>query len=66
MSPRDRIVSGVRQLFEQQYLESMSNHAKNEYAALSDDEKRTALKAFLQKQTSGSEEQWVKAIQDLL
>jgi hypothetical protein len=66
MSPRDRIVRGVHQLLEQQYLESMSNHAKDEYAGLSDDEKRTTLKAFLQKQTSGSEEQWVKAIQDLL
>jgi hypothetical protein len=66
MSPRDRIVRGVRQLLEQQYLESMSDHAKDEYAGLSDDEKRTTLKAFLQKQTSGSDEQWVKALQDLL
>jgi hypothetical protein len=66
MSPRDRIVRGVRQLLEQQYLESMGDHAKDEYVGLSDDEKRTALKAFLQKQTSGSEEQWVKVLQDFL
>jgi hypothetical protein len=39
MSPRDRIVRGVRQLLEQQYFESMSDHAKDEYAGLSDDEK---------------------------
>jgi hypothetical protein len=40
----------------------MSDHAKDEYSGLSDDEKRTTLKAFLQKQTSGSDEQWVKAL----
>jgi hypothetical protein len=66
MSPRDRILSGVRQLLEQQYLESTSDHVKDEYVGLSDDEKRTALKAFLQKQTGGSEEQWVKVLLDLL
>jgi hypothetical protein len=66
MSPRDRIISGVRQLLEQQYLESVGDHAKDEYAGLSDDEKRTTLKAFFQKQTDGSHEQWVKVLQDLL
>ena len=67
MSPRDRIVSGVRQLLEQQYLESTSDHAKDEeYAGLSDDEKRTTLKALLREQTGASEEQWVKVLQDLL
>jgi hypothetical protein len=64
MSPRDRIIIGVRRLLEQQYLESMSDHAKDEYAGLSADEKRTTLKAFLQKQTSGSDEKWVKALQE--
>jgi hypothetical protein len=44
----------------------MSDHAKDEYAGLSDDKKRMTLKAFLQKQTSGPEEQWVKVLQDLL
>ena len=66
MSPRDRIVNGMRQLLEQQYLESTSDHAKDEYAGLSDDEKRTTLKAFLREQTGASEEQWVKVLQDLL
>jgi hypothetical protein len=66
MSPRDRIISGMRQLLEQQYLDSKSEQSRDEYAGLSDDEKRTALKAFLQKQTSGPEEQWVKVLQDLL
>jgi hypothetical protein len=66
MSPRDRILSGVRQLLEQQYLKSTSDHAKDEYVGLSDDEKRTVLKAFLQKQTIGSEEQWAKVLQGFL
>jgi hypothetical protein len=66
MSPRDRIVIGVRQLIEQQYLESTSDHAKDDYTGLSDDEKRTTLKAFLREQAGASEEQWVKVLQDLL
>jgi hypothetical protein len=66
MSPRDRIISGVRQLLEEQYLQSASDQAKDEYTGLNDDDKRVNLKAFLQKQTSGSEEQWVKVLQDLL
>jgi hypothetical protein len=66
MSPRHRIGRGVRQLLEQQYLESTSEHAKDEYAGMSDDEKRTTLKAFPREQTGASEEQWVKVLQDLL
>jgi hypothetical protein len=66
MSPRDRIVNGMRKLLEQQYLESVGDQGKDEYAGLSDDEKRTALRAFLLKQTGTSQELWVKVLQDLL
>jgi hypothetical protein len=66
MSPRDRIVNGVRELLEQEYNESVGDQAKNEYAALSDDEKRTTLKAFLLKQTGTSQDAWAKVLLDLL
>ena len=66
MSPRDRIVNGVRELLEQHYLESVADQAKDDYAGLSDDEKRTTLKDFLLKQTGASQELWVKTLLDLL
>jgi hypothetical protein len=56
----------VRKLLEQQYLESVGDQANDEYAGLSDDEKRTALKAFLLKQTGTSQKLWVKVLQDVL
>jgi hypothetical protein len=67
MTPRDRIISGMRQLLEQQYLDSMSEQSRGEYAGLSDDEKRTTLRAFLQKQNDESDtEQWMKLLLILL
>jgi hypothetical protein len=67
MSRRDRIVWDVRQLIEQQYLESIGDRSKHEFAELSETEKREILKAFLQKLTAGSEaEPWVKVLQDIV
>jgi hypothetical protein len=61
MSPRDRIIEGVRKLLEQQYLESIGDQSKHEYARLSDSDKKVALKDFLQKLTDGSEaDEWAK------
>ena len=67
MSPRERIIEGVRELLEQQYLESVNDQSKHEYAGQSENEKRVTLKAFLQKLSAGSEaELWVKVLQDNL
>jgi hypothetical protein len=49
-----QVVSGVQQLVEQQYLASASKQAKHEYAGLSSDERRSIVKAFLQKRTDRS------------
>jgi hypothetical protein len=67
MTPRDRIIEGIRQLLEQQYLESVNDRSKDEYARLSETEKRGILKPFLQRLTAGSKaEQWAKALGDVL
>jgi hypothetical protein len=67
MSPRDRIVEGVRKLLEEQYLESVGERDKEEYGRLNDSEQRAILKAFLQKLTGGSNaDQWAKVLQDIL
>ena len=67
MTPRDRIIEGVRQLLEEQYLESVDDRSKEEYARISETEKRGVLKAFLQKLTAGSTaDQWMKALEDAL
>jgi hypothetical protein len=67
MSPRDRIIEGLRKLLEEQYLESVGERDKDEYARLSETEKRGFLKAFLQRLTAGSKaEQWAKALGDVL
>jgi deoxyribodipyrimidine photolyase-like uncharacterized protein len=67
MSPRDRIVQQVRQMLEQQYLESIGDQSKHEYAGLSEPEKRAVLRAFLEKQIAGSKTgQWVKVLEDIV
>jgi hypothetical protein len=67
MTPRDRVIEGVRKLLEEQYLESVDDRSKDEYARFSETEKRSVLKAFLQKLTAGSKaEQWAKALGDVL
>jgi len=67
MTPRDRIIKAVRELLEHQYLESVGDQCKHEYAGLSETEKREALKAFLQKRTAGSEAKpWVKVLEDIV
>jgi hypothetical protein len=66
VSPRDRIIIGVLQLIEQQYLKSTNDRTKEEYAGLSGHEKRKTLKSFLQKQTFASRRQWAKTLQDMV
>jgi hypothetical protein len=67
MAPRDRIVAGVRELLEQQYLGSVGGRAQEEYAALDHSEQRVVLKAFLQKLLARSEsDQWAKVLQNIL
>ena len=67
MSPRDRIVEGVRKLLEEQYLETVGERDKDEYGGLNGSEQRVILKAFLQKLTVGSQtDHWAKVLQDIL
>jgi hypothetical protein len=67
MSPRDRIIEGVRKLLEEQYLESVGERDKDEYGGLNGSEQRIVLKAFLQKLTGGSDaDLWAKVLQDNL
>jgi hypothetical protein len=67
MSPRDRIVEGVRKLLEEQYLETVGERDKDEYGGLNGSEQRVILKAFLQKLTGGSDaDLWAKVLQDIL
>jgi hypothetical protein len=67
MSPRDRIVEGVRKLLEEQYLESVGERHKDEYDRLNGSEQRVIHKAFLQTLTVGSQtDQWAKVLQDIL
>jgi hypothetical protein len=67
MSPRERIIEGVRELLEQQYLESASDASKDEYRGLNDGEKRVVLKAFLKKLAGGSDpDLWAKVFHDIL
>jgi hypothetical protein len=67
MSSRDRITRDMRQLIEQQYLASIGDQAKHEYAELSETEKRKDLKDFLQKRTARSKsDQWVRVLEDIL
>ena len=67
MSRRDGIVRVVRQLLEQQYLESIGVQARHEFADLSESEKRAVLKAFLEQQTAGLRTaQWVRVLEDIL
>jgi hypothetical protein len=67
MSPRDRIIEGVRELLEKQYLESASDASKDEYRGLNGSEQRVILKAFLQKLTGGADaDLWAKVLHDIL
>ena len=67
MAPRDRIVAGVRELLEQQYLESVGGQAKEEYAALDHGEQTVVLKTFLQKLLARWESnQWAKVFLNIL
>ena len=67
MSPRDRIVEGVRKLLEEQYLESVGERDQDEYDRLNGSEQSVILKAFLQKLTGGSDaDPWAKMLQDIL
>jgi hypothetical protein len=67
MSPRDRIVEGVRELLEQQYLGSVGDQCRAEYARLSDSQQRAVLKGFLRKLTAGAEsERWAMRLQEIL
>jgi hypothetical protein len=38
MSPRDRIIEGMRKLLEEQYLESVSERDRDDYRELNDSE----------------------------
>jgi deoxyribodipyrimidine photolyase-like uncharacterized protein len=65
--PRDRTIKEVRELLEQNYLASISEQLKHEYAVLNEAEKTAVLKAFLQKRIAGSEAyQWARVLQDML
>ena len=67
MTPRDQIIKAVRELLEHQYLESVGDRCKHEYAGLSETEKRETLKAFLQKRTAGLKGgQWARVLEDIL
>jgi hypothetical protein len=67
MSPRERIIEGVRKLLEEQYLESAGERDKDEYGGLNGSEQRVILKAFLQKLTGRSDaDLWAKVLQDIL
>jgi hypothetical protein len=67
MSPRERIIEGVRKLLEKQYLESVGERDKDKYGGLNGSEQRVILKAFLQKLTGGSDaDLWAKVLQDIL
>jgi hypothetical protein len=56
----------IRQLLEQQYLESIGDQSKHEYAGLSEIEKRKVLKAFVQQAAGFKTGQWVKVLEDIL
>jgi hypothetical protein len=67
MSPRERIIEGVRELLEQEHLESVDDRSKDECRGSSGSEQRVILKAFLQKLTGGSDANlWAKVLQEFL
>jgi hypothetical protein len=68
MSPRDRVVSGLRRVLEELYLGSASDRAKQRYTESSEAERRMILGAFLRKQLDGSQaaKQWVRLLRDRL
>jgi hypothetical protein len=64
MSPQDRVVSEMRLLVEQHYLESVSDQARDGYTRSSDAEKRTRLRAFVEDRAKGA--MWAKIFQERL
>ena len=67
MLSRDQIIDDVRQVLEQHYLQSANDDSKNKYAQLSEIEKRTALKTFLQDLTVASDgDEWAVRLGETL
>jgi hypothetical protein len=67
MLSHDRLTTDVRHLLELRYLESASDNSKNEYARLSEIEKRMVLKTFLQNLTVGADaDEWAIRLGDTL
>jgi hypothetical protein len=64
MLPRDQIASGVWQLLEAFYLESLSERAQRKYACLDDSEKWTTLIEFAKDQAAHST-RWAEITRDL-
>jgi hypothetical protein len=65
MLPREPISTSVWDKLEQFYLESASDQAKGTHAALSESDKRSALKAFAKSQAVKSK-RWADIAQNLL
>jgi hypothetical protein len=64
MLPRDEIASGVWQLLEAFYLESLSERAQREYARLDESEKWTTLIEFAKDQATRST-RWAEITREL-
>jgi hypothetical protein len=64
MLPRDQIASGVWQLLEAFYLESLSERAQCGYARLDDPEKWSTLIEFAKAQAAHST-RWAEMVRDL-
>jgi hypothetical protein len=64
MSPDDQNATGVWNLLEQLYLDSEASNTKANYANLSDDEKRTILLEFADRQAAVSK-RWAGIVGNL-
>jgi hypothetical protein len=65
MLPQNQIPTGVWDLLEQLYLETLDSQAKGAFAGLSEEKKRTVLKDFTKKQAVGSK-RWANISLNLL
>jgi hypothetical protein len=65
MLQRNLIREGVFELLEQPYLESVGPQAKQEWAELSDAERKEVLKNFL-REIADDADQWAKRLHDIL
>jgi hypothetical protein len=65
MLPRELIVRDVRRLVERQFLESVNDRAKIEYAGSSESQKRAILKIFMRDKVGGSK-QWPPLLLEIL